>query len=167
VLALPSKEIAFEIMQKIGQALADKKITVGECYRLREELLGGLAVADEVAAPSVGRRIPTKGHAAARFTTMTTVGDEKPAARKKGINKKPAAETAGQHDGEAEEASPEDDGEAEEALPEDAQVDEGESTDAKESSADARQRAKRTRSGDGISFFDNINAEPCGFFFDA
>jgi hypothetical protein len=93
---------------------------------------------------------------------MTTVGDEKPAARKKGINKKPAAETAGQHDGEAE-----DDGEAEEALPEDAQVDEGESTDAKESSADARQRAKRTRSRDGISFFDNTNAEPRGFFFDA
>ena len=98
---------------------------------------------------------------------MTTVGDKTPAATKKGINMKPAAKMAGQDEGEAEEALPEDDGEAEEALPEDAQVDEGESTDAKESSADARQRAKKTRSGDGISFFDNINAEPCGFFFDA
>ena len=167
VLAVPSKEIAFEVMQKIGQALADKKITVGECYRLREELLGGLAAADEVAAPSTARRITTKSHAAARFTTMTTVGDKKPAATKKGINKKPAAATAGQYDGEAEEALPEDDGEAEEALPEDAQVDEGESTDAKEGNTDARQRAKSTRPGDGVSFFDNINAEPCGFFFDA
>ena len=94
---------------------------------------------------------------------MTTVGDKKPAATKKGINKKPAAATAGQYDGEAEEALPEDDGEAEEALPEDAQADEGESTDAKEGNADARQRAKSTRPGDGVSFFDNINAEPCGF----
>ena len=62
---------------------------------------------------------------------------------------------------------PEDDGEAEEALPEDALVDDGESNDATEANTDARQRAKRTRSRDGISFFDNINAKPCGFCFDA
>ena len=119
---------------------------MAECYRLREELLGALAVTDEVAVvqPSIARRVTAKSYAAARFATMTTVGAGSPPRRRRGSAR---GQPPGWQSG--------------------LKLDDGASADAKEASADARQRAEETRPGEGVAFFDNINAEPCGFFFDA
>ena len=83
---------------------------------------------------------------------------KKPAATKKGVKRKPAAtpKNAREFDGALDETVA------------DAQIPmanaTGESADAKEATNGARLRAQNARPLGGNSFFDNVNAAPCGIY---
>jgi hypothetical protein len=176
VNAVPSKDIAFEVMQKIGQALADKKITAAQCYTLREELLSVLG-SDTVAsanAPSAARRLACKRPAAALFMTIGKGEQEQQddvMAEERCIAKKPAA-TEGQYEGEFE-------GELDEKLDKqptekfediDMKRDDFVSGDAiramvlNETCDETLELEEEPLPGKGIAFFDNIDDGPCGIF---